>query len=296
MTLLDPELQARIRGLSLQAKRAVEGLLSGVHRSPHRGASVVFVEHRDYRPGDELRLLDWRAYARTDRDVVKRFEQETQLRASLILDCSGSMAFGDGDSHKRTYGATLLAALAHLLISQGDAAGAFRIDDHLGETLPARSKPSHLEHILRILVPEGEASAPTDLSAALRSVAERVQRRGLVVLASDLLDFSPGAFAPLGQLVARGHEVWVLHVMHRHELALQPSGPVRFVGTEGEPAIDIDVEEMRAAYDDELRGFLRTCRAQVMASGARYFLAPTDVPHGEALSALLRHAQRKGWR
>ena len=150
--VLDPDLATRVANLSVTARRAVDGLLTGIHRSPHRGASVVFVEHREYRPGDDPRLLDWRAYARSDRHQIKRFEQETQLRATLVLDRSGSMAYGgEGRRSKGEHAATLLAALALLLIRQGDAAALAAVDTEVRERLPARTKPAHLEEILRTL-------------------------------------------------------------------------------------------------------------------------------------------------
>src|SRR5688500_11150522 len=167
---LDPDVARRVANLTLSARKAVEGLLSGVHRSPHRGASVVFVEHREYRPGDDLRLLDWRAFARTDRHQIKRFEQETHLRATLVLDRSGSMAFGG----KAEHAATLLGALAYVLVNQGNAAGVLTFDEGLRDALPPRSRPAHLEAVLSTLVAPAERGKRTSLADALdrKSVVE----------------------------------------------------------------------------------------------------------------------------
>src|SRR5688500_6627416 len=171
---LDPDVARRVANLTLSARKAVEGLLSGVHRSPHRGASVVFVEHREYKPGDDLRLLDWRAYARSDRHQIKRFEQETHLRATLVLDRSGSMAYGgDGRSSKARHAATVLAALAFILIRQGDAPGLAAIVETIYARLPPRTKPAHLEEVLRELSTPPVDGTKTDLAAALTEVAER---------------------------------------------------------------------------------------------------------------------------
>jgi uncharacterized protein (DUF58 family) len=221
--LLDQELTERIASLRVRASHAVDGIRSGMHKSPHRGASVIFAEHRDYRPGDDLRMLDWRAYARNDRYTIKHFEQETHMRAHLLLDLSASMAFDGGkpDTHKATYAATLLAAFAWILLGQGDAVGAFAFDTDLRKALPARNRPDHLDALLSVLaLPVAhDRNAPTaKLARALTALGERMGRRGLVVLASDLLDLEPDALAPLSQLAALGHEVIVLHVMHPHEL------------------------------------------------------------------------------
>ncbi len=293
---LDPETARRVAGLTFQARKAVEGLLAGVHRSPHRGASVVFVEHREYRPGDDLRLLDWRAYARSDRHQIKRFEQETHLRATLVLDRSGSMAYaGEGRPRKAEHAATLLGALAFILIRQGDAPGLAVVADAVLERLPSRTKPTHLEELLRALAAPAVEGTPTDLGGALTEVAERAGRRGLVAVASDLLDFDDRALEPLSFLTGRGHDVVVFHVMDPDELELPFSDPARFVGLEGEPSIDADPEALRASYLAEIERFLAERRARCAAVGARYVLARTDEPVERALASVLTSARRKGY-
>lgn len=294
--VLDPETARRVKNLTLQARRTVDGLLSGIHRSPHRGASVVFVEHREYRPGDDTRLLDWRAFARTDRDVIKRFEQETHLRATLVLDGSGSMAYrGTDGASKEGHAAALLAALAYVLIGQGDAAGVALIDDTLEEAVPPRTRPAHLETIMRALATPAQRGHGTDLHAALTSVAERAGRRGVIAIASDLLDLSDGALGPMAHLVSRGHDVIVLHVLHPDELELPFDGPSRFVGLEGEAPLDADPEAVRRSYREEVDRFVEACRRQCAAAGARYALARTDDPPEHVLAALLSRGPRQGW-
>lgn len=288
--VLDPEIRARIANLTFKAKRAVEGVLSGAHRSPHRGASVVFVEHREYRPGDDLRLLDWRAYARSDRHTIKRFEQETQLRATLVLDASASMDFAGsegGGTSKAEHAATLLAALGLVLVRQGDAAGVVRFARDVIASLPARSRPAHLELVLGELALPIEKEASTDLRAALTAAAERAGRRGVVAIASDLLDFGEHALAPIDQLVHHGHEVWVFQVMHPEELELPFDGPTRFLGLEGEEALDVDPTALREGYLRELGAFLDGCRARCTAAGARYRLVRTDEPVERVLADVL---------
>ena len=290
----------RVAALTYRARRAVEGLLSGIHRSPHRGASVVFVEHREYRPGDDPRLLDWRAFARTDRHVIKRFEQETQLRATLLLDRSGSMAWRGfdpkpGDPSKHEHAATLLAALAYVLVGQGDATGAAGFDVALhDDLLPPGSRPAHVEQLLRRLARPPTEGARTDLATALRRLAERAGRRGVVAVASDLLDGRSEALVPLAQLVTRGHEVVVFHVLTPDELELRVEGAARFRGLEGEGPLEADADAVREAYRREMDAFLEECRRRCTAAGARYVLARTDEPVERTLASVVRRG-RGGW-
>ena len=262
---LDPEVAKRVANLSVTARKAVDGLLSGIHKSPHRGASVVFVEHREYRPGDDLRLLDWRAYARSDRHQIKRFEQETHLRATLVVDRSGSMAYaGEGRRTKSEHAATLLASLALILVRQGDAAGLAVFDTAIRDRLPPRTKPAHLEEILRALSEPPVMGTETSLHASLTQVAERAGRRGLIALASDLLDFDERALEPLSWLVGHGHEVIVFQVMDPDELELPFDDPARFEGFEGEAALDADPEALRDDIDA-----LNDCLSRIAAQADR---------------------------
>jgi len=296
VSALDPETAKRVANLTLSARKAVDGLLSGIHRSPHRGASVVFVEHREYRPGDDLRLHDWRAYARSDRHQIKRFEQETHLRASLVLDRSGSMAYGgEGRRTKAEHAGTLLGALAFILIRQGDAAGLSVFDEAVRRRLPPRGRPAHLEEVLAELAVPPATGAKTDLRAALNAVAERAARRGLVAIASDLLDFDEDALAPLSYLVGRGHDVVVFHVLDPDEIELPFDDPARFEGLEGEPSVDADPEVLRAAYREEVDAFIDACQHRCTSVGARWILARTDDPPERILAAALSRGGRKGW-
>lgn len=293
---LDPEVAQRVANLSFAARKAVDGLLSGVHRSPHRGASVVFVEHREYKPGDDLRLLDWRAFARSDRHQIKRFEQETHLSATLVLDASGSMAYGgEARATKAEHAATLLGALALILIRQGDAAGLAVVSTKLDARLPPRTRPAHLDEVLRALAVPPVEGTPTDLGAALTEVAERAGRRGLVAVASDLLDFDERALEPLTYLIGHGHDVVIFHVLDPDEIELPFEEPARFVGLEGEATIDADPEALREAYLREVGTFLASCRARAVAAGARYVLARTDEPVERTLASVLTSASRKGF-
>ena len=297
---LDPELVTRIATLRLRAQRAVEGLRSGIHKSPHRGASVIFAEHREYRPGDDLRLLDWRAYARSDRYTIKHFEQETHLRAQLLLDVSPSMGYDGGrsDTSKYEHAATLLAAIAFILLGQGDAAGALCFDNSVRGTVPARARPGQLDAILDLFAgaaPSAAPSAPTDLAAALIACTEHVGRRGLIVIASDLLDLREPALDPLTRMRALGHEVIVLHVLHPDELDFPFDERMRFVDPESTETLDTDPEAVRDAYTAELQTFLVGCRRRCAAAGAHYVLARTDAKAQETVADAVRGRARAAW-
>jgi uncharacterized protein (DUF58 family) len=298
--LLDQDLAERVSRLHVRAQRAVDGIRSGIHRSPHRGASMVFAEHRDYRPGDDLRTLDWRVFARNDRYTVKHFEQETHLRASLLLDLSASMAFDGGkpETEKATYAATLLAALGLILLGQGDAVGAYAFDMDLRKALPARNRADHLSSLLSVLaLPTSPRTAsPAALAKILTAIGEHVGRRGLVVLASDLIDDAPDALGSLSHFAALGHEVVVFHTLHPHELDFPFGNSLRFEDPEHEGAmLETDAERVRKAYRVELEHFLDHCKQRCISAGARYTLARTDRPVQEVLASVLLPMGRGGW-
>lgn len=290
---LDAELAERVAALRLDTTHVVEGVMSGLHRSPHRGASVVFVEHRDYRPGDDLRLLDWRAFARNDRHVTKRFEQETELSLHLWIDVSASMKFGEASSEKARCAATLLATFATLAQSQGDSVGLVRFDDAIRTELPTRTSPAHLRAVLDALALPPTERARTSLSA-LASVAERASRRGIILLASDLLDLSEHALDAIEHVARRGHDVRVFQILHREELELPRDGPAVFDGLEGEPAVEADPAEIRAAYRAELDAHVGHCRKRLLEVGARHRLVATDESLAAVVSESLLERSRSG--
>jgi uncharacterized protein (DUF58 family) len=285
---LDPELVARLSHLTVRARAAADGALTGLHRSPHRGASVVFVEHREYRPGDDPRLLDWRAFARTDRPTLKRFEQETQLTATLLLDASASMDFrGDpGRPTKSEHAATLLGGLALILLRQGDRVGGVSITDRVHATVPHASGSGHLEPLLRGFV-SGPSGAPTDLAPALAEALPRAGRRGLVVLASDLLDREDDGVAALRAFAAKNHDVWVLHVLDPAEIELDLPNACRVRGLEGEPMVEIPGTSMKDAYRKAIEAFIAGAERAARAIGVSYLLARTDEDPALTLARML---------
>jgi uncharacterized protein (DUF58 family) len=289
---LDPELVARLAHLTVRAKAAAEGALSGLHRSPHRGASVVFVEHREYRPGDDPRLLDWRAYARTDRPTLKRFEQETQLTATLLLDGSESMRFRGAEERptKLEHAATLLGGLALILLRQGDRVGGMTITERVEATVRHGSGSSHLDVLLGGLLDgsaRGAGSTQTDLARALGEVLPRAGRRGFIALASDLLDREDDGVAALRSFTARGHDVWVLHVLDPAELELDLPSACRVHGLEGEPTVEVPGAQIEEAYRRAIGAFIDGAERAARAAGVRYVLARTDEDPALTLSKML---------
>ncbi|MBI3865735.1 MAG: DUF58 domain-containing protein, partial [Planctomycetia bacterium] len=214
---IDPAALMRIKNLELRAKLVVDGFLSGLHKSPVHGFSVEFTEYRQYSPGDDLRFLDWRLYARSDRYYIKRFEDETNLRCYLLVDLSRSMGFRTLEYDKAEYARTAAATIAYFLTLQRDAVGLTTFDEAIRDYLPARFRPGHL-HRLMLLLENSPAGTGTDLGAPLEQVARTARKRGLVVMLSDLLAPVETIETRLGHLRSQGHEVVVLRVLDPAEV------------------------------------------------------------------------------
>jgi uncharacterized protein (DUF58 family) len=245
--LIDAAAVMRIKHLPLRARIVVEGFYSGLHRSPFHGFSVEFSEYRQYSTGDELRYLDWRLYARSDRYYIKRFEDETNRRCYLLVDLSRSMAFGSLEYDKADYARTLAATLAHHLSLQRDNVGLVTFDDQLRDFLPARYRPGH-RHQLLVMLQRAEAGHGTDLLAPLQQIAKLVRKRGLVILISDLLTPLDQLQTHLGYLRSRGHEVFVLRVLDPAEVDLPLGQAARFRDAETDREIFVDPEVARPHY------------------------------------------------
>ncbi len=294
---IDPSFVERLEHLRFAVDGVVDGLFTGLHKSRRRGGGLVFAEHRAYRPGDDPRLLDWRAFARSDHHRVKHFEHEAQLRAMLVLDLSGSMAYGGPPfvASKVGCAATLLGAAAEVLLRQGDAAGVALVHERVERWIAPRGGHAHARALLEVLATPPQPGQGTGLLRALDEVTERSSRHGAVLLASDLLDLDDDALSGLSQLTTRGHRLTVLHVLHRDELSLPFEEPMRFMGTEGEASLETDPRALRKAYLSEMDAFLQRCRAACTNAGARYVLAPTDRPLHETLREALSPESGSAW-
>jgi len=283
-------------GLELLARSVVEGFLMGLHRSPHRGFSAEFAELRSYRPGDELRHIDWRMFARSDRYYVKQFEEETNLRAHILLDLSASMDWSsapDSLPTKLWYGRLLAAAIALILLRQGDRAGLTLFDEEIRSWLPDRGGRRQWTELAQRLA-AAEAGKGTDPGEALRTAALRLRRRGLVVLISDLLMDPESTLRSLQFLRHRGHQVMVLHLLDPGERELAGTGEVHFLDPETGEEMRVDVPEMRKEYREAVDQAVEEWRRNLGPRGMDYHLVDTSLPISRALRAVLTKRSRLG--
>ena len=279
---------AQTENLELLSRQIVDGFLSGRHRSKRKGGSTEFAEHRAYCPGDEVRLLDWRVFGKSDRYCIKQFEDETSLQALLLIDASGSMRFGLGTMSKYEYCQRAALCLARLVLQQRDAVGLAVIGGGIRCFVPPRSQPRHLEVIienLRSVAPSG----PTSLAADLAELTPRIRRRGLVILFSDCFDSVDQLAHSLRLLRSRRHEVLLFQVMAPEELSFSFRQWTRFESLEDAgQQIDLDPVEIRAEYLARLKTFLEQVRHACGENSCDYVPLSTDQPLGETLANYLR--------
>ncbi len=285
---LDPAVLAALGHLELVSRWVVDGFITGLHRSPRKGFSVEFAEHRPYMPGDDLRYLDWRIAGRADRWVIKQFEEETNARAMLVLDVSASMQWTGDPSRltKLAYAERLASAMALLLLRQRDAVGLVRFDAGLRDVVPPRSHRTQWRRLMAAFSEPG-GGAESQVAPALLQAGKLVRRPGFVVLLSDLLtDPDPVADAAR-TLRARGHEVLVLHVMDPAERDFPDAGEARYRDPESRAEVPASPGDVRHTYQTTVQEALAEWRQALGRAGARYALAYTDEPFGRALRHLV---------
>jgi uncharacterized protein (DUF58 family) len=299
---LDPVALSKVGSLPLKARTIVEGALAGLHRSPHHGSSVEFAEHKEYSPGDEIKHIDWKAYGKFDRFYVKRFEEETELTAYLVVDASGSMAYKGAGLAKLEYAAYMAAALAYLLIRQQDRVGLYAFGgdgDGAALHVPPRARSTHLHDLhaqLEGLLARGGAG-PTALAAALDRVAELSRRRrSLVIVLSDMFDASPDVPLLLKRLSAQRHDVTVFQLLDRDEIELPFEGLTLFESMEDERRLLADPRAIRDDYLKELKAFLERVRRACDEGRVEHHLVPTLQPLERTLLDFLaaRAGRRRG--
>ena len=288
---LQPDVIARAQALGLKARGIVEGLRVGDHRSPYRGFSVEFVQHREYVPGDDIRHIDWKSYGRSERYTIKQYEQETNFTGHLLLDASRSMLYGDGPTNKLEYAKLLAAVLAYVIIHQRDSAALGVFDSTWRVQLPGSSQPGHVQAILRALE-DSEPEEKTAIAPLLNQFADQVRRRGLVFLISDCFDEVPELLKGLQHLRFQGHEVTVFHVLHPDETGFPFDGMVRFDGLEEQRHLLTRPHLIRAAYLRTVDAYLRELRAGCEASRCDYVPLDTSRPLAETLGAYLARRLR----
>jgi uncharacterized protein (DUF58 family) len=302
---LDPGALARLASLSIRARVIVEGAFSGMHHNLHAGTSMEFTEHKEYAPGDEIRRIDWKAVGRVDRYYVKRFEDETEMRTFLVVDCSGSMGYGRRAVSKLTYAGYLASALAYLLGQQGDPAGLVLFDEGTRNYLPPSTRAGQVREIFRLL--EGATAAGgTVADRALGYVGELADKRSLVIFLSDLLDAETerepagaeaaaarparGAVAErLANLSARGHDVVLFHLLDTDEVELPFEDLMFFEGMEPGDTRSLlaEASDLREAFSRESRAFRERWRQACLETGVEYRFTTTDAPPAEVLRAFL---------
>lgn len=294
LPLLDSGVLSRLSRMQLQAMTPMLGPVAGMHRSATRGASVEFAEYRKYVPGDDIKHIDWQVYARSDRFYIKEFEADTNLRAYVVLDCSGSMGFDSGHGERFAYARRLAAHLAYMLVQQGDAVGLHLCGEGVSEDLPARQAPSHLQNVFRALegaVPRGEST----LIPALHALAERVQRRALVLVMTDGLMPADALLDAVQHLCFCRHEVSFFQIVDPQELQFDFTRPIRFVDLEGGADVVADPGVVHASYLQALEQHMSTLRTGLRKYRVDHRIAPVNEQFEQLLTAyLLSHMGKTG--
>ncbi len=285
---IDPKIINQVAKLDLRARIVVEGYVSGVHKSPYKGFSVEFAEHREYAPGDDLRYLDWKVFGKTDRYYIKQYEEETNLLCHLVLDTSQSMDFGTEGVRKFDYGMTIAAALAYLIVGQHDAAGLTTFDDKVRTVLPPGSHGGHLRRIFEILE-KIQPGGKTSIGAVLTQVSDQLRKRGLVIVISDLVGDVEDVLRGLRRLRGHKHDVVVFHVLDPAEIEFPFDQMTLFEGLEEFPDLLADPKSLRRTYLDHLAGFRQRLKAGCLAERIDVVEMNTRTPLDVALSTYLAH-------
>ena len=292
-SFIDPQVLMRIKNLELRARVVVQGFWNGLHRSPYHGFSVEFTEYRQYTPGDDPRYVDWRLFARSDRYYVKKFEDETNLRCHLLVDCSRSMGYGSVGHTKTDYANTLAATLAYFLYQQGDAVGVLTFDEEVRDYLPARNRPGHLRHLM-LALEKASAGTSTDLISPLKRIVEITRKRGLMVLISDLLASVDRLETSLAALTASGHEVLLFHVLDPEEMNFRFEKASLFRDVESGRELYIDPALARQEYLKRFTAHIANVEATCRKLGVTWLRLLTNQPLELALFDFLRARVQRG--
>ena len=288
---LDPEVVAKLNNMKLRARLVVEGYLIGHHKSPYHGFSVEFAEHRAYGHGDEVRHIDWKLFGKTDRYYVKRFEEETNVRSYILLDKSQSMSFSSGSITKLAYGSYLSAALSYLMLNQKDAMGLVLFDEKIKKFIPPRAKTSH-SNIIMSALEKIKAGNDTQIRPVLNSMADRIRKRGLVILISDLLDDPEQVLMGLNNFKYNKQEVIVFHLVDRKEYDFDFTDRTQFNDMETGATITTDPWHIRSAYKNQINESIKNYRQGCRNLKIDYVQIFTDQPLDIALNQYLNKRQR----
>jgi uncharacterized protein (DUF58 family) len=292
-SFFDPQALARLARLPLLARRPMQGTVSGKHPSPHRGASVEFAEYRKYVPGDDLRRLDWRAFGRSDRHYIKESEADTNLRCCLVVDTSGSMAFGSGTITKLQFAKRIAGGLAYLAVQQGDAVGLASVADEIVTEIPPRRNPVHLVSVFDLLE-RLRPSGGTQIVPLLHQLAETIRQRALVVIMSDLFADPAGLRSAFEHFRFRKHDLAVFHLLDPLELGFTFHRPMRFYDLEGGPAIFAEPNDIAERYHKALARYLEEVRQAAIETSADYHRIRIDANYEDVLLNFLIGRSRTG--
>jgi uncharacterized protein (DUF58 family) len=280
---LQPSVVAQITSMELRARFVVEGFITGLHRSPYHGFSVEFSEHRQYMPGDDVKRIDWKVFGKTDRFYIKQYEEETNVKAYLVLDASRSMAFASaGMISKFQYASYLAAALAYLMVEQRDAVGLTLFDESIRLSLPPRGTKSYLKQIL-IELERAVPSNSTSIANALNMLAEQIRRRGLVIVISDLFDDPTQILLALKHFRHKGNEVLVMHVLDPLERSFAFGADAQFKDMESGELLPTQPWHIQRAYRETMKEYLESIQQSCRDASIDYVLMDTSVPFDVAL-------------
>ena len=293
---LDPKVLERIKRLDVRAKLVVEGFITGQHKSPYSGFASEFAGHREYAPGDEIKHIDWKVWSKTDRLYIKEYEEETNLKTTLIVDCSKSMGYGRSGWRKFDYASTAGASLAHLLQHQGDAVGLVTFNTQVKDVLPPSARSNRLKEMVHVLS-ETEPDDKTDVGDVFLELVPQIRTRGMVVIISDLFADVPTLQEALQQFRLRRHEVVVFHVMDRDELEFPFEDNTRFVGMESTDEVHADPRALRKTYLEIVDRYRKDVKRVCGRLGVDYALLDTGEPLDAVLARYLafrKHHSRRG--
>jgi uncharacterized protein (DUF58 family) len=290
--MIDPVTLMKIKSMEMRARVIVEGFWKGIHRSPYHGFSVEFTEYRQYTPGDDPRHIDWHLYARSDRFYIKKFEDETNLRCHILVDHSKSMGYGSAGYSKAQYAGTLAATLAYFLFTQGDAVGLATFDSQIRQYMPPRNRPGYLHRLMLTLetTPEGTS---TDLSTPLKRITEILNRRGMIILMSDLLTSIDKLEMDLSYLRANGHDVVLFNVLDPDELNFDFNVPALFEDIETGKTFYVDPPAAQKEYAGKLQNHMASIKTICRNLGIDYHLFATNRPFDLALLEFLHDRMRR---
>lgn len=291
LNFLDPSVLSGLSNLELRARTVVEGFLSGLHKSPNRGFSVEFNDYRHYQRGDDMRHVDWKLYARSDKFYIKQYEDETNVRVVILLDVSASMDYSSGSVSKLNYGITLASALAYFIMRQRDAVGLITFDDEVQEYIPAKCRQPHLMRILRTLA-HVQSGNKTNAVKPLSDLAASLHKKSMVILISDLLDDEERVINTLQNLRGMGNDVITFHLMDEAELKFPFNEASEFIDMENQETYITSPAAIREAYLENLNEYLAFCKKKCQSSGVDYCLLNTAEPLDEALSAYMSKRAR----